>query len=304
MQIQTIMMSCAPQVQNKLPKERVRRFIYKLVTSPEFDFSMMGAILASVFVMMLRHANETPEWQRFDAVANLIFSSIFGLEAILKIIAFNPIKYFKDSWNEFDFLVVCVSFVSVAFDFSPSQSKSASSGLSLIRVLRVARLFRLIPKAPRLLRLFQTLFISLPALGNVGSVMFLFFYIFAVVGMTLFGSMRRNYYLKRHANWEDFPNSILMLFRMSGGENWCADQGWAVPFDRHSGCPPSFSLALPNRTLPTSPNAYRNGVMRESMNLMSCILITDATLPIYGNWYNYSDPIWSEMTTDQWDDHW
>ena len=61
--------------------------------------------------------------------------------------------------------------------------------------------------------------------------MFLFFFIFAIVGMTLYGNLRRNYYLKRHANWEDFPNAMLLLFRMSGGENW-------------------------------------NGIMRESMNLL------------------------------------
>ena len=56
----------------------------------------------------------------------------------------------------------------------------------------------------------------------MGSIVVLFFYIFSVVSMNLFGNVRRNYYLKRHANFEDFPNSFLMLFRITGGENWCA----------------------------------------------------------------------------------
>ena len=96
--------------------------------------------------------------------------------------------------------------------------------------------------------------------------MFLFFFIFSIIGMTLFGFLKRNFYLKRHANWEDFPNSMLLLFRMSGGENW-------------------------------------NAIMRECMNQLSCMLVTDPRLPIYGQWYNKLDPIITTMTVDQYDDH-
>lgn len=60
-------------------------------------------------------------------------------------------------------------------------------GLNLLRIFRIARVFRLIPKAKGLRTMFQTLLVSLPALGNVGSVLFLFFFIFAIMGMNLFG---------------------------------------------------------------------------------------------------------------------
>lgn len=92
--------------------------------------------------------------------------------------------------------------------------------LSFIRVFRVARIFRLIPKAKGLRTLFQTLVYSLSALANVGGVLFLFFFIFAIMGMTLFGTIRHGEFLNRHANFETFPQALLLLFRMATGEAW------------------------------------------------------------------------------------
>ena len=69
--------------------------------------------------------------------------------------------------------------------------------------------------------MFQTLVYSLPALANVGSVLFLFFFIFAVLGMNLFGKVRvTGNFLNRYANFETFGYSMLTLFRMATGEAW------------------------------------------------------------------------------------
>jgi Ion transport protein len=61
---------------------------------------------------------------------------------------------------------------------------------------------------------------SLPTLGNVASVVMLFFYIFAVIGMSLLGRVKPGPNLDRHANFRTFPNAVLLLFRMSTGESW------------------------------------------------------------------------------------
>ena len=102
----------------------------------------------------------------------MAFTGIFVFEALFKIFAFGPQKYFVNAWNLFDFTVVLVCLVGVATDtLAMISGGKSTSGLALIRVLRVARIFRLIPKAKRLLRLFKTLYVSLPALANVGAVM-------------------------------------------------------------------------------------------------------------------------------------
>jgi hypothetical protein len=66
--------------------------------------------------------------------------------------------------------------------------------------------------------LLHTLMMSLPALANVGSVLFLFFFIFSVMGMNLFGKVKHQDFLTRQANYEDFASSLQVLFRMCTGE--------------------------------------------------------------------------------------
>lgn len=77
-----------------------------------------------------------------------------------------------------------------------------------------------IVQAKGLRTLLQTLVFSLPALVNVGSVFFLFMFIFAIMGMSLFGDVRPGEFLNRHANFEEIGTSLLVLFRMSTGESW------------------------------------------------------------------------------------
>ena len=58
---------------------------------------------------------------------NFFFTGIFGLECIMKLIAFDK-TYFKTSWNVFDFCVVIASF----FDIIMNQLSAAS--LKFLRV--------------------------------------------------------------------------------------------------------------------------------------------------------------------------
>jgi len=110
-----------------------------------------------------------------------------------------------------------VSIIGVAVDMgTPSDLEF----LPLLRVLRVARIFRLIPKARGLRTLLETLVSSLPALGNIAAVLCLFFFIYAVIGMNLFGMMKYGQYLTRYANFSNVGIALLTLFRMITGENW------------------------------------------------------------------------------------
>lgn len=69
--------------------------------------------------------------------------------------------------------------------------------VSLLRVIRVIRIFRLIPKARGLRVLLQTLISSLPALWNVGLMTLIFFFMYAVMGMQLFGQIVHQDFITR-----------------------------------------------------------------------------------------------------------
>lgn len=131
---------------------------------------------------------------------------IFLGEAVLRLLAFGLRQYFREGWNRFDFFMVVSSVAGLIASWT---SSSDTNYLGVLRIMRVARVFRLIPAAKGLRTLFQTFFLSLPGLANLMGVLMLFYFVFAIVGMNLFGTIKvdGNSCLTRHVNFQDFPTS-------------------------------------------------------------------------------------------------
>ena len=58
-----------------------------------------------------------------------MFTTIFTLEALLKLIALNPINYLQDRWNCFDIVIVLLSLVELTLQ--------NVKGLSILRSFRL-----------------------------------------------------------------------------------------------------------------------------------------------------------------------
>lgn len=80
---------------------------------------------------------------------NIVFSLIFTVEAIIKLIGMKG-NYFKDTWNVFDFVVVCITLVVFTVKFIPQITLDMSSQATIVRVLRVLRVLRLVKRAKKL----------------------------------------------------------------------------------------------------------------------------------------------------------
>lgn len=215
--IQKLLAATKPVRKFRPPRVGFRRSVFNIVTTDTFDAFIMAMIMCNVLFMSMEHYEMTPVWVAATTNANYFFTALFSLEALMKLTAMGVVGYFRDAWNSFDFTVVTISLVGIFLEKVLSTNVSV---VSLLRVFRVARIFRLIPKAKGLRTLFQTLVFSLPALFNVGSVLILFFFIFSIMGMNLFGSIRQGEFLNRHANFQNFPRSMLVLMRMATGESW------------------------------------------------------------------------------------
>ena len=90
---------------------------------------------------------------------------------------------------------------------------------------KVARLVRLVKHLKGLRDLLETLVASLPAFWNVGALVALLFFIYAYVGVILFGTTPRTNAneggsLDEHANFESFPRAVLTLFRVATNDEW------------------------------------------------------------------------------------
>ena len=66
--------------------------------------------------MMVYYEDMTPEWALTLKTMNYIFSIIFFVEAVLKLVAFGR-SYFNNGWNQFDFGVVFASVFDVCMEF-------------------------------------------------------------------------------------------------------------------------------------------------------------------------------------------
>ncbi|XP_037549940.1 sodium channel protein type 2 subunit alpha-like [Nematolebias whitei] len=150
-------------------------------------------------------------------VVQSVFSGIFTAEMVLKIIALDPYYYFQTGWNIFDSIIVCLSLMELGL--------SDVEGLSVLRSFRLLRVFKLARSWPTLNTLIKIIGNSMGALGNLTLVLAIIVFIFAVVGMQLFG---KNYYectckISKDCSlprWhmKDFFHSFLIVFRVLCGE--------------------------------------------------------------------------------------
>jgi len=200
-------------------KNRLREVCYDIVNwgpkNRRFDNVITVCIILNTLFMCVAHYEQSTAISSVLGIADIFFIVIFTLEAVLKIIAYTFWTYWHDNWNKFDFVVVIMSYPGLFM---------GSNGLStnVFRVFRIGRILRLIKKARQLNLLFSTLVYSLPSLWNVGLLLFIVYFIFAVVGVSLFGEIQDDDGLihPRHRNWTNWPNAMNLLYIGSTGDSW------------------------------------------------------------------------------------
>ncbi len=213
---------------------RARRFLFRVSHSASFEAGIMGVIVVNAGAMACEHYGQTQVWTDTLSGISYACTAVFIAEALIKLFAMGR-KYFKSRWNAFDFFCVATSVLGLAAD--------VGSTTSVLRVLRLARVFRLVRKLKGLRMLFNTLVISLPGLVNIGALLFLLCFVFAVLGMNLFGKVTFGENLNEHANFTNFGNSLLILLRMVTGEAWNSIMYDAMVTEEESDCDPSQDCA-------------------------------------------------------------
>lgn len=150
-------------------------------------------------------------------VVNLAFTGIYFIEMIIKLIAYKK-TYFMDGWNVFDFLIVIFALIGIVSEQVFNIKVGALS--TVVRAFRILRVLKLIRKAKNLQKILNTFLLAIPELANVGALLFLFLFLFAVLGVFLFSDVRLQENLNSHANFQHFGTALLTLFRITTGEDW------------------------------------------------------------------------------------
>ncbi|KXZ48370.1 hypothetical protein GPECTOR_28g777 [Gonium pectorale] len=194
-----------------------RQALYEFVMSRPFMHSIDAVVLVNILFMMLNHADMSPAWVAALMWGDLAFAAIFAVEAVLQATALGPAQYFADSWYLMLFVIAAASVATVGLEIGGVGSITLAA---LLRVLRVTRFLHMLSNVDQLRRLTRTLTLALPAILNVGSVLALFFFVWSVLGMNLFGDIKYGTYVSRHNNFRDWPNAMMVLFRQVTGESW------------------------------------------------------------------------------------
>ncbi|XP_063796893.1 voltage-dependent L-type calcium channel subunit alpha-1D isoform X15 [Pseudophryne corroboree] len=257
-----------------IPKNPYQYKFWYVVNSTGFEYIMFVLIMLNTLCLAMQHYGQSKIFNDVMDVMNMVFTAVFTVEMVLKLIAFKPKGYFSDAWNTFDSLIVIGSIVDVVlseadhyftdawntFDAlivvgsvvdiaitevnppeidptgpptpvpteqgptgDPASSEdSARISITFFRLFRVMRLVKLLSRGEGIRTLLWTFIKSFQALPYVALLIAMLFFIYAVIGMQVFGkiAMRDNTQINRNNNFQTFPQAVLLLFRCATGEAW------------------------------------------------------------------------------------
>ncbi|MBZ3876826.1 Sodium channel protein type 3 subunit alpha [Sciurus carolinensis] len=196
---------------------KVKHLVNLIVMDPFVDLAITICIVLNTLFMAMEHYPMTDQFSSVLTVGNLVFTGIFTAEMVLKIIAMDPYYYFQEGWNIFDGIIVSLSLMELGL--------ANVEGLSVLRSFRLLRVFKLAKSWPTLNMLIKIIGNSVGALGNLTLVLAIIVFIFAVVGMQLFGKSYKECVCKINEDctlprWHmnDFFHSFLIVFRVLCGE--------------------------------------------------------------------------------------
>nr|XP_040563889.1 voltage-dependent T-type calcium channel subunit alpha-1H-like isoform X2 [Lepeophtheirus salmonis] len=203
-----------------------RLSVHKVVTSKYFDLAISAVIGLNVITMAMEFYMMPVVLAYALKVCNYFFTAVFILEAGMKISALGIGRYLSDKWNQLDVVIVLLSVVGIVLEEIKSDMMPINPTIMrVMRVLRIARVLKLLKMAKGIRALLDTVMQALPQVGNLGLLFFLLFFIFAALGVEMFGRLECDddhpcQGLGEHAHFRSFGMAFLTLFRIATGDNW------------------------------------------------------------------------------------
>ncbi|CAH2060509.1 unnamed protein product, partial [Iphiclides podalirius] len=228
----------AKPVRRYIPKHRIQYKTWWFVTSPRFEYVIFFFIVLNTVALMMKFHNASPEYKKVLDFLNMLLTTVFMLEFVFKLAAFRFKNYFGDAWNTTDFILVVGSIIDIVVTQAnennpkpttgiptPQGSEEGTQTISLkyitfFRLFRAMRLIKLLSRGERIRTLLWTFIKSFQALPYVALLIVLLFFIYAVVGMQLFGKVEFSETISRNNNFRTFGSALLVLFRSATGEAW------------------------------------------------------------------------------------
>ncbi|XP_076825235.1 sperm-specific sodium:proton exchanger-like [Clavelina lepadiformis] len=149
------------------PRRRQLRKIFRLVTSAKFEIFMQCVIITNVVPIVLDFVvdetwENTEDWWLALQLVNIGFIIIYCIEVLLKLLGLGSKQFIKSRWNQFDILILIISFIEIIIDFTLIQSPLGPGNIvktvKTTKVIKFGKITKVIRslRATRLLRLSKT----------------------------------------------------------------------------------------------------------------------------------------------------
>jgi len=207
----------------------MKQFAQRIISAKQFEIFIMLVILLNCVLIGVETYIITPTIYLIQHICVYIFV----VEILLRFIARdNNKRFFTSGWNLFDLFVVLVSLI-------PESIFSSAAMVTAIRVLRVFRVLRLLRANEELKIIVSVLLKSLKSLSYNALFYFVFMYLFAIIGVSMFklptvhnaSTQTINLLNEYKASVPNAPQispdpygslseTMFTLFRIQTGEDW------------------------------------------------------------------------------------
>jgi len=178
----------------------------KIKNSRLFNNFILSLILLSAVVIGLEtYPSLAKKYYDVLSLIDRLIIALFTIEIALKIISYGkkPWVYFADSWNVFDFIIVAICLIPL----------NDTHYFAVFRMLRILRVLRMITVFPKLKLIISALLRSIPSMGYVIMLIGLLFYVYAIVGVFVFGATDPMHF-------GDLHHAFVTLFKVLTLEGW------------------------------------------------------------------------------------
>ncbi len=187
--------------QSPLPVDGLRATCHRLINRNLFQHTILALIVINAISLGLETVPAImASYGKSILLLDRAILSVFVLEIVLRLYV-HRLRFFRDPWSLFDFLVVAIALLPT------------TGALSVLRSLRVLRVLRILSIVPSMRRVVGALLASIPGLASIGVVLLLIYYVFAVIATNLFGSAFPEWF-------GGIGASLYTLFQIMTLESW------------------------------------------------------------------------------------
>lgn len=191
------------------PHYKKRLQMFEFATHYVFSTLCILMVMGNTVLLITEHYPASTEYSENAEILNLIFISWFAFEFVVKLAGFGVKNYFSNGWLIFDFLIISAT-------WSIRLSSSNAAGMDLFKVARCMKIFLLAKRLHSLVELMHVVAACLSRASNVALIMVVIAYIYAIMGMKLYGAAE----LLPHTNFKDFEHALKLLIQVMTGQSY------------------------------------------------------------------------------------